>query len=136
MGQRTLRTALWTAAAFNAGASIVFAFASSLGSMVGLPQPVPRLYGVFIAMFVLLFSGAYAWLAWTPRIDRPVLALGAVGKFSAVVLALVFFSLGDLGPNALVAASGDLLFAGIFGWALLSDRRRELYSLHPRAPHL
>ena len=114
MDTRGLRTALWLAASFNLGAGFLFAFASSLGQWVDLPAPVPRAYGVFIAMFVWLFAGAYAWMASHSSVNAPMLTLAALGKGAAVVLAIVFYALGDVGPRALVAASGDLLFAAIF----------------------
>jgi acyl-CoA synthetase (AMP-forming)/AMP-acid ligase II len=120
-----LRVALWAAASFNLGAAVFFAFASSLGHLIGLPLPVPRVYGVFVAMFVLLFAGAYAWMARTPRIDRPMLTLATIGKAAAVVLAVAFFRLGDVGPRALVAASGDLLLAVIFARWLWVERARK-----------
>ena len=117
-----IRIALWAAACFNACASIFFAFASALGRGVGLPTPVPPVYGAFIAMFVLLFAFAYAWMAWSLRIDRPLLTLAAIGKGAAVILTIAFYVTGDLGPRALAAASGDLLFAVIFARWLWIDR--------------
>ena len=128
-----LRIALWAAAFFNLGAGILFAFASSLGHLVGMPLPVPRVYGVFIAMFIILFAGAYAWMACSAHIDRPMLALAALGKAAAVALAIVFYSLGELGPRALVAASGDLLLAVLFAWWLGVGGARR-YGVHPRPP--
>jgi hypothetical protein len=32
------------------------------------------------ALFVLLFAGAYAWLAMQPTINRPFVAFGAIAR--------------------------------------------------------
>lgn len=114
-----MRRALRASAVFNLGGALLFACAGSLGPLAGLPVPVPRVYTALLAMFVLLFGASYAWLARQPRIDRPLVALAAIGKASAFALTLVSWLLGDVGGRAVVAISGDLVFAVIFAWWLL-----------------
>jgi hypothetical protein len=114
-----VRRALGASAVFNVGGAILFGFASTLGPLVGLPAPVPRVYAALLAMFVLLFGGSYAWLARQPEIDRPLVALAAIGKASAFTLAALFWLLGDIGGRAVIAVTGDLMFALVFAWWLL-----------------
>ena len=120
---RILRSALWAAASFNAFAAYPIAFpASALGQMAGLPDTVPLVYRMLTAMFVLLFGGVYVWLARSPSIDRPLLALGAIGKTAAFVVAALLW-LGWQGDSRTVMlASGDLGFAALFTWWLATDQ--------------
>ena len=117
--QSLLRRALWAAAFFNVGGAYLFGFpASPLGTFIGLPQEVPAVYRAFTAMFVLLFGGAYAWLAHHRPIIRPFVAFGAIGKASAFALT-VGLALVDKTSGATVALlSGDLVLAALFAWCL------------------
>lgn len=114
-----LRRALWFAAFFNVGGACLFAFpASPLGAFVGLPPDVPAIYRAFTAMFILLFGGAYAWLAIHRPIIRPFVAFGAIGKASAFALVLALSFLGKATPNAVAVTSGDLALAAFLAWCL------------------
>src|SRR5437762_533027 len=77
-----MRSALWASVVYNLGGTLLFVFPSSFGRLAGLPVPVPRVYTALLALFVALFGGAYAWLARQPRIDRPLVAMAALGKRS------------------------------------------------------
>ncbi len=115
-----IRRGLWVSFVLNVGAAVLFAFPSSpLGQVAGLPAAVPLLYRALVAFFVLLFAGAYAWLARQPQIDRPLVALAAIGKAGFFALIVIFWLLGAAPGRAVLAAIGDLLLAGIFvGWLL------------------
>jgi hypothetical protein len=117
-----MRRALWATAVFNVGGALLFAFPESLGRVAGLPSPVPGVYAALLASFVLLFAGMYAWLARQPRIDRPMVGLAAIGKTSVFVLVGVFWMTGELPGLTVIAAAGDLGFAGIFVWWLRRAR--------------
>jgi hypothetical protein len=113
-----MRRVLWASVLFNLGGAVLFGFPSSpLGQLVGLPSLVPPLYRALLALFVLLFAGAYAWLASQDRIDRPMVALAAIGKASAFTVIGGLWLL-DLAPGrGVLVASGDLVLAFIFaGW--------------------
>jgi hypothetical protein len=71
-----------------------------------------------LAVFVMLFGIAYAWLARQRIIDRALVAFSALGKTSVFAVVLVFWILGDLPGRGVLAAVGDLVFAGIFVWWL------------------
>lgn len=113
-----MRRALRLSAVFNLGGALAFAFPASLGRLVDLPGPVPPLFSASLAMMVALFGGAYAWLARQPRIDRPMVALSAIGKTAFVAIAFACWLLREASGLFLFAASGDLVFAAIFAWWL------------------
>jgi hypothetical protein len=104
-----MRRALWASVVYNFGGALLFGFPGSLGHLAGLPAPVPRVYTALLAFFVALFGGAYAWLACQPRIDRPLVAVAALGK------------VGDVPGLGVLAASGDVVFAAIFARWLLGE---------------
>src|SRR5215831_9209117 len=118
IGDPFMRTALWASAVFNLAGALLFAFPSSLVSrLAGLPLPVTPIYGALLAFFILLFGGSYAWLARQPNIDRPLVALGAIGKAGFFTIVLIFWLFAGLSLRAVGAATGDLVFAAIFtGW--------------------
>jgi hypothetical protein len=122
--EHVLRPALWTAAFFNLAGAVPFAFpASSMGQLAGLPTDAPVVYRAMTALFVLLFAGAYAWLAMQPTINRPFVAFGAIGKAAAFVLVVALWLRSVVPAGAVLAMVGDILLALIFAWCLL-DRRR------------
>lgn len=118
---RLMRRALRTSVVFNLGGALLFAFPASFGRLAGLPQPVPHVYSASLALMVALFGGAYAWLARQPRIDRPLVAFAALGKAGFFAVVLVCWLLDEVWARALMAASGDLVFAAIFAWWLLAE---------------
>jgi len=121
--EAVLRRALWFAAVFNVGGAYLFAFpASPIGSLMGLPSTVPAVYRAFTALFILLFGGAYVWLANHQSIIRPFVAFAAIGKASAFVLALALSFFGEVSPNGIALISGDLILAALFMWCLAGTR--------------
>jgi hypothetical protein len=113
-----MRCALWGSFVYNLGGALLFSFPGSLGHLAGLPAPVPRVYTTLLAFFVALFGGAYVWLARQPRLDRPLIALAAVGKTGVFAIILAFWLLGDVPGIGVLSASGDAAFAAIFAWWL------------------
>jgi hypothetical protein len=118
-----MRGALVASAVFNLGAALIFAFPDSLGQLGGLPTPVPHIYTALLAVFVILFGVAYAWLARQRIIDRPLVGISALGKTAVFTVILVFSIRGDLGGRSALAASGDLVFAAIFAWWLAASKK-------------
>ena len=117
---KIIRYALWISVAFNLFGALLFAFpASPLGQFAGLPVPVPAIYSMLLAFFVVLFAGAYFWLALQPKIDRPMVAFSAIGKAGSFVLMVILCLLGEIPGRSVLFASGDLIFACIFAWWLL-----------------
>lgn len=117
---KVIRYALWISVAFNLFGALLFAFpASPLGQFAGLPVPVPALYNVMLAYFVVLFAGLYLWLALQPQINRPMVAFAAIGKACAFLVMVILWLLGEVQGRSVIFASGDLIFACIFAWWLL-----------------
>jgi len=114
-----MRSTLWASVVYNLGGTLLFVFPSSLGRLAGLPAPVPRVYTALLAVFVALFGGAYAWLARQPRIDRPLVAMAALGKAGVFAVILVCWLLGEAPGRGVLSVSGDLAFAAVFAWWLL-----------------
>ncbi len=122
--ETVLRRALWIAALFNLLGALLFAFpASYFGQFAGLPAEVPGAYRAMTALFVLLFGGAYLWLAQQTVIDRPLVMFGAIGKASAFALIGILWLMGAVGGKGVVIASGDLVLAVLFLWCLRGARR-------------
>lgn len=121
-----VRRALWASVPANLGvAALMLAPTSWLGRLVGLPDPAPHpVYRVLLALFLALFGGAYAWLALAPRIDRALVAFGAIGKTLAVVATGVVWLQGLASGRWMLLISGDLAFAAVFTWWLVVDRPR------------
>jgi hypothetical protein len=122
--ETTFRRVLWASALFNLGGGLLFAFPSSLPSqLVGLPTPVPAVYSTLLALFIILFGGAYAWLALQPTIDRPMVAFSAIGKAAAFFTLFGFWLAGEAPARSVLAILGDLIFAGLFFWWLRATRQ-------------
>jgi hypothetical protein len=120
---RVVRRALWISVVYNSGGALLFAFpSSSLGRLAGLPSPVPPIYSTLVALFVALFAGLYGWLAMQPKIDRPMVALGAIGKAGAFSSMVALWGFGELRALVVLAGTGDLILAAIFTWWLLGGR--------------
>ncbi len=111
-----MRGALLVAALFNFGAALLFALPTTLGQLVALPS-APPIYTTLVALFVALFGASYAWLALV-RIDRTLLALGAIGKMSAASAFFMLWRTGDASLLLMLGGLGDLAFAAIFFWWL------------------
>lgn len=114
-----LRRALYAAGVFNLGGAALFAFpAFGLGPLAGLPAEVPVAYRVFTALFVLLFGGAYLYLASQPGIQKPFVAFGAIGKTTAFVAAVALWFSHQMSTFGVLLLAGDLGFAAFFAWCL------------------
>lgn len=121
--ETVLRRALWTAAVFNLLGALLFAFpASYFGQFAGLPAEVPAAYRALTALFVLLFGGAYLWLARQAVVDRALLTFGAIGKASAFTLIVILWLTGAASGRGVLIASGDLILAALFIWCLRGGR--------------
>jgi len=119
-----IRNSLWASAPFNMLAAYVLAFPSSaLGRLVELPADVPLAYAALLSFMVLLFGAVYAWLASQPEIDRPLVAVAAIGKAGVFAIAVMLW-LSDNGSGRMVLlACGDLGFASLWlSWLLGQDR--------------
>jgi len=119
-----LRGALWCAAFFNTGGAFLFAFPeSSISQFVGLPEAVPLVYRTFVAFFILLFAGAYVWLAIHKPIIKPWVAFGALGKAGAFLLTVALWFAGSVSLRGVLVGSGDVILAATFAWCIVGARQ-------------
>ena len=120
------RRLLWAAALFNVlGAALLGFPASPPGQLAGLPADVPLAYRAIVAVFVLLFAGCYGWLAAQPEPDRPMVALGAIGKGAVVLVVIALWLAAEVSLTSLAAVSGDAAFAALFLWWLRGAPRKS-----------
>ncbi len=114
----SFRRILWLSAVANLGGALLFALpAWPLGQLAGLPAEVPLFYRAFVALFVLIYGGMYAWLAMQPAIHRPMVALAALGKSSAFGLVLLLWLMGKASVMSVALLSADLGLAALYlGW--------------------
>lgn len=120
-----VRRSLWLSIPFNFIAAFAIAFpTSAIGRALELPEQGANFYTLFSGGLVGLFGLMYLWNALQPSIDRPTLAVGAVGKSFAVLLSAILFHCGMFSGLALLVISGDLVFAGLWLYWLLGNSRR------------
>jgi hypothetical protein len=108
-----LQLALWITVPVNATGAVIFS-TPALRQLIGLPVPTHSFYGLLVGSWIGLFGLAYLRLALSKRDDRTFLAVGAFGKLSFFVLAVVYYFRSELGILALLASSLDAVFAGMF----------------------
>ena len=118
MTNEMMRKALWATAGFNVLGALLFGFPDTFGRLAGMPTGVPAVYRALLALFVLLFGGAYAWLARRPVIDRPLVGFAAIGKAGAFAVVLMCWIAGAVPFLSVAAITGDLVFALLFAWWL------------------
>jgi hypothetical protein len=107
------RFALWITVPVNLSGAVIFSL-PVLRQFIGLPEGGQPFYGVLIGSWIGLFGLAYLRLAITRNYDKTFLAVGAFGKLSFFILAVVYFSRGELGVLAFMASLIDAILATIF----------------------
>lgn len=119
---RWMTTALLATAVMNLAAGLAFLPpAQPLRALVGMPDGEP-VYLATVALFVLLFGAGYGYVGLTGRDERLFLMLSAIGKISFVAIVTFYWLAARLPFQAVVTASGDLLFGGLFvAWLLTSE---------------
>jgi hypothetical protein len=111
-----MRSALWASVGLNLLGVLAFAPAVMGRAAPLLPLPAPRFYAAQVAMTIALFCGVYAWLARQPRISRPLVVVGALGKLGFFLLYAAYAAAGDLPAGAVPQAAPDLVLAVVFLW--------------------
>ena len=118
---RIIRTALWASVALNTLGVVVFGLPALGHATPLLPIDVPPFFAAQIAFTIALFGGVYAWLARRPRIDRPLVIVGGVGKLGFFALSVLYAITGAIPAGMAVNATPDLVFAMIFLWWARTD---------------
>lgn len=105
--------ALWITVPVNFSGAVIFSF-PALRQLIGLPEGTEPFYGVLIGIWIGLFGLAYLHLVMTQSYDKTFLTVGALGKFSFFVLAVIYFVQSELSILALLASLIDGILAVIF----------------------
>ena len=113
---RVLRVALWATVALNLLGVYIFALPAFGRPSILAPLSPQPYYAAQVAFTIALFCGVYAWLARQPRINRPLVIVGALGKLGFFLLAVAYWLTGDLPADVPLKATPDLLLAVIFLW--------------------
>ena len=117
-----MTTALLATSVMNVAAALAFLPpAQPLRALVGMPDGEP-VYLATVALFVLLFGAGYAYVGFTGRDERLFLGLSAVGKISFVAIVTFYWGVGRIPFQAVMTASGDLVFGVMFAAWLLTSR--------------
>ena len=105
----------FVAALFNFAVAAAFVWPDSpVWHWLGLIKPMQSLIPDLFAMFVALFGVGYFMIALNPRVNRPLILFGAIGKLSVVALVAYHYATGRIGLAVPALASGDLVFALLF----------------------
>ena len=116
--ERVIRIALWASVVLNLLGLVVFVPAAIGWAAPMVPIPAPRFYAAQVSLMIGTFGGAYLWLAMQPRIHRPLVVMGGVGKLGFFAIAVIYRLAGDLPQAAVTQAMPDLFLAMIFlSWA-------------------
>lgn len=113
-----VRVALGLSVPFNLLAAYAFAVPdSALGTLIGLPADVPRLYALVLAFLIGQFGCTYVWLAAQAHPHRPLVAFSAIGKTGVFLIVLLLWIGGAANGTLVLIACGDLLLALLwFRW--------------------
>jgi hypothetical protein len=118
---RIIRAALWASVALNTLGVVVFGLPALGHATPLLPVEVPPFFAAQIAFTIALFGGVYAWLARRPRIDRPLVIVGGLGKLGFFTLSVLYAITGTIPAAMAVNATPDLVFAAMFLWWARTD---------------
>jgi glucan phosphoethanolaminetransferase (alkaline phosphatase superfamily) len=126
INEKLVRATLWIAVPFNFTAAYALLLPGSmLGQLFGLPPEVPLVYPALLSFLVFGFGVVYMWLAVQRSIDRPLLAVLALGKAGVFIIVLALWLMGEGPGRGVLVATGDLVFAVIWGHWLLRTAARK-----------
>lgn len=120
--EQTIRRTIWASVPYNFVGAVTFGLPQSWpAQLVDLPA-APSIYAWNMGFLIALFGLAYAWIASQPRINRPLLALGAIGKIGVFVIAAVLTALGKVNALLVLAVVGDLILGSLWLMWLTGER--------------
>ncbi|UPG85809.1 hypothetical protein L2Y94_00150 [Luteibacter aegosomatis] len=123
----SMRLGLIASAVFTLSGAVMFGWPSSFaGRIAALPAGVPAIYRYLAALFMLLFGGAYAWLAMQPWLARAFVVFGTLGKLAAFAGMTALWLGSQIEARTYFMVSGDLVFAAWFAMALRAPASRAM----------
>jgi hypothetical protein len=99
--------------------------ADDAAARIGVSGPAASYVVGFGGLLVAVFGVAYALVAYRPLPNRNLVAVGALGKAGAAVLASLHSLAGHIPNNVYQLAMSDLIFAGIFCLFLMQTRNAK-----------
>lgn len=111
---RVLRAALWLSAGLNALGAVIFGQVAVSGMSPFVPVALPRFAAAQLAWVIAVFGVAYGWQAAVSPINRPLVALGGMGKLGFFVLLAVYWAAGEVPAAMAMNAVPDLLLGAVF----------------------
>jgi hypothetical protein len=122
-----MRGALYATAIMNLAAGLLFLpGAGALRALAGFPAGEHAIYLATVALFVLLFGGAYLAAAVMGRADRLFITMAAIGKLGFVAVVTACWAAGALSGRAPLVAAADVVFGVLFlAWVLSADAERS-----------
>lgn len=105
-----------SAAVFNYFAGLVFVFAMpQFASIIGMNKlPIDPLFWHFGGVLVLAFGWGYWRVSCDPRVNRPIIHMGILGKSLVVIAGYVDWVIGNADISYVILISGDAVFAALF----------------------
>lgn len=114
-----------------AGAIFFCPLVPQVRAAFALPEPHP-FYLWVLSAWILAFGLSFFWQGWTGHLNRGILALAAWGKAIFAGTLLAYSLTGELPLIPAIAASPDLLLAGVFTlwliWNLPATRPSDISS--------
>ena len=101
-----------------------------MASAVGMMVPDDLLFHRIAGALIACFGGLYAFIANDPIRYRPLAALGAIGKATAVVVFTQAWLAGKVPSPAYALALGDLAF--VVGFLTFLTAAEFKMSMHPQ----
>ena len=125
MKPNSIRILFQAAAAFNWAVALALAFlARPLFELFRVsPAPTEPLFLQLFAWLVFVFGIGYWWVARDPLVNRPIIRLGILGKWSVFLAALILVLADAVSWQIMLLAGGDGIFALFFGLALASVKQ-------------
>jgi len=124
MTANTFRTLFFTGAVFNWLVGLALLFDAPLLFRLFKVTPVPTepLFIQLFAWLVIVFGVGYFWASRDPIGHAPIIKLGILGKASVFLVCLAATVTGMVSWQMMILASGDLVYAVLFGYALSALR--------------
>jgi hypothetical protein len=115
MGPRSASRVFGLAAVFNVaiGASGLLAPVAT-ARMMGIDPPQNPIFAYLSFWLILVFGVGYGLTARRPERNRDLMLLGGLGKLFVLPIMLAAWQRGHVGPLAVGASFGDLVFALLF----------------------
>ena len=126
--ERYQKTVFFVGALWNWGLSLLFISLSIMNKQFlspflnRIPESMMTFYAFLAAVFI--FGMGYYWTSKDVQRNRDIIKMGILGKIAVFALFLTYTISGEVTLMGLVAATVDLVFAGLFVEVLITNTGR------------